>query len=132
MSLQSVPPPHVRRWLGPWTATQGGHIELQNLLSTPDCMNNTVTNTAYATIFSYAGIATMTSVPDGNMGGLGIGWSDGVNAGNKNFNIGNGGWFADSMVVNCTPVANKDYGMLYTFNRSTLQNTFRVCEFVSM
>jgi hypothetical protein len=86
--------------------------------------------TAYGTTFSDAGIARFSAAPvDGNMGGLSIGWSDGTNAGNKNFNIGTGGWACQGMGVSFTPVANKDYGMLYTFNRTTLANTFTVCEF---
>ena len=36
VSLAGAPPPHVRRWVGPWSTTQGGYVELQNLLNTPD------------------------------------------------------------------------------------------------
>ena len=132
VSLSGTPPANVRRWLGPWTTTQGGYIELQNLLTTPDYLGRTVTNTAYGTTFSYAAVATFTAAPnDGNMGGMGIGWSDPQNnAGNQNFNIGTGGWsWGIGGQVSFTPVANKDYGMLYTYDRATETNTFVVCEF---
>ena len=43
VSLLSAPPPHVRRWKGPWIPSGGGYLDLGNLLTTPDHMCHKVT-----------------------------------------------------------------------------------------
>ena len=40
VSLAGAPPPNVRRWVGPWSTTQSGYVELQNLLPTADYLGD--------------------------------------------------------------------------------------------
>jgi len=56
VSLAGAPPANVRRWVGPWSTSLGGYQEIQNLISVPDYLGNTITGTAYAQSFCLAAV----------------------------------------------------------------------------